>query len=74
MNYKQLSVRFCSFALCAIKNMTAVVKGRQLALAAIVATFSVVAVAAVLTPSLNIWHADVFASKFCRSNQCYIHG
>ncbi len=61
MNYKQLSVRFCSFALCAIKNMTAVVKGRQLALAAIVATFSVVAVAAVLTPSLNIWHADVFA-------------
>ena len=61
MNYKQLSVRFCSFALCAIKNMTAVVKGRQLALAVIVAVVSTVAVAAVLTPSSGILSAPVFA-------------
>ena len=61
MNYKQLSVRFYSFALCAIKNMTAVVKGRQLALAVIVAVVSTVAVAAVLTPSSGILSAPVFA-------------
>ena len=55
------SVRFCSFALCAIKKITAVVKGRQLALAAFVAAFSAVAVAAVLTPSSGILSAPVFA-------------
>ena len=40
-----------SLALCAAKKISAVVKGRQLALAAIVAAFSAVAVAAALTPS-----------------------
>lgn len=55
------SVRFCSSALCAIKKITAVVKGRQLALAAIVAAFSAVAVAAVLTPGAGVLSAPVFA-------------
>ena len=41
-------------ALCAAKKITAVVKGRQLALVAIVAAVSSVAVAAVLTPSFGI--------------------
>jgi len=48
-------------ALCAAKKITAVVKGRQLALAAIVATVSSVAVAAVLTPSSGILSAPVVA-------------
>jgi hypothetical protein len=44
-----------------IKKITAVIKGRQLAVAAIVATFSaVVVVAAVLTPSFGILSAPVF--------------
>ncbi|MCA1637979.1 MAG: hypothetical protein LC768_06530, partial [Acidobacteria bacterium] len=54
------SVAF-SRALCAVKKITAVIKGRQLAVAAIVATFSTVAIAAVLTPSFNILSAPVFA-------------
>ena len=44
-----------------IKKISAVIKGRQLALAAIVAVFSVAAVAAVLTPSFGILSAPVFA-------------
>jgi len=48
-------------ALCAAKKIAAVVKGRQLALAAIVATVSSVAVAAVLTPSSGILSAPVVA-------------
>jgi len=54
------SVAF-SRALCAVKKITAVVKGRQLALAAIVAAVSTVAVAAVLTPGFGILSAPVFA-------------
>ncbi len=54
------SVAF-SRALCAVKKITAVVKGRQLALAAIVAAVSSVAVAAVLTPSSGILSAPVVA-------------
>ena len=50
-----------SRALCAVKKITAVVKGRQLVLAAIVAAFSAVTVAAVLTPSSGIVSAPVFA-------------
>ncbi|MFN2453923.1 MAG: cupin domain-containing protein [Pyrinomonadaceae bacterium] len=48
-------------ALCAAKKITAVVKGRQLALAAIVAAVSSVAVAAVLTPSSGVLSAPVVA-------------
>ncbi len=40
----------CSRAVCAVKRNLALVKGRQLALAAIVAAISSVSVAAVLTP------------------------
>ena len=47
------SVAF-SRALCAVKKITAVVKGRHLALAAIVAAVSSVTVAAVFTPSSGI--------------------
>ena len=54
------SVAF-SRALCAVKKITAVVKGRQLALAVIVAAVSSVTVAAVLTPSSGIVSAPVFA-------------
>lgn len=54
------SVAF-SRALCAVKKTAAVVKVRPLALAAIVAAFSAVAVAAVLTPSSGIVSAPVFA-------------
>jgi len=43
-----------------VKNITALVKGRQLAAAAIVAAFSAAAVAAVLTPSFGIVSAPVF--------------
>ena len=50
-----------SRALGAVKKITAVVKGRQLALAAIVAAVSSVAVATVLTPSSGIVSAPVFA-------------
>jgi quercetin dioxygenase-like cupin family protein len=52
---------FLSGALRAVKKITAVVNGRQLALAAIVAAVSSVAVAAVLTPSSGIVSALVFA-------------
>jgi len=55
------SIRFYSSALCAIKKITAVVKGRPLALAAFVAAFSAIAVAAVLTPPSGILSAPVFA-------------
>jgi quercetin dioxygenase-like cupin family protein len=44
-----------------VKRITAVFKGRQLALAAIVATLSAVTAAAVLTPSSGILSAPVFA-------------
>lgn len=54
------SVAF-SLALCTAKKITAVVKGRQLALIAIVAAFSAVTIAAVLTPSSLILSAPVFA-------------
>jgi quercetin dioxygenase-like cupin family protein len=50
-----------SHALCGVKKITAVVNGRQLALAAIVAAASSVAVAVVLTPSSGIVSAPVFA-------------
>jgi quercetin dioxygenase-like cupin family protein len=54
------SVAF-SRALCAVKKIPSVVKRRQLALVAIVAAVSSVAVAAVLTPSSGIVSATVFA-------------
>ena len=50
-----------SHALRAVKKIAAVGKGRQLALAAIVAATSSVAVAAVLTPSSGILSAPVVA-------------
>ncbi len=53
--------RFCSSALCAIKKMTAAVKGRPLAAAAFVAAFSAIAVAAVLTPGIGILSAPILA-------------
>ncbi len=52
---------FLSGALRAVKKITAVVNGRQLALAAIVAAVSSVAVAVVLTPPSGIVSALVFA-------------
>ncbi len=55
---RSVSGRFCSSALCAVKN---IVKGRQLALAAIVAALSAVAIAAVLTPPSGILSAPVLA-------------
>ncbi len=63
-NYRaQIGSRLAAFsrALGAAKKVAAFVKGRQLALAAIVAAFSAVAVAAVLTPSSGILSAPVFA-------------
>jgi quercetin dioxygenase-like cupin family protein len=50
----------CSHAVCVVKKILAVVSGRQLALAAVVAICSV-SVAAVLTPSSGIVSAPVFA-------------
>jgi quercetin dioxygenase-like cupin family protein len=50
-----------SRALCAVKKIAAVVKGRQLALAAIVAAVSSVAVAAALTPPSGIVSGAVVA-------------
>jgi len=51
-NHRSTLLRSAAFwrVLCAAKKIAAVVKGRQLALAAIVAAFSAVAVAAALTP------------------------
>jgi quercetin dioxygenase-like cupin family protein len=51
----------CLRAVCAVKKIFAVVKGRQLALAAIVAAVASVSVAAVLTPSSGILSATVLA-------------
>ncbi len=50
-----------SFDLGAVKKITAVVKGRPLAFAAIAAAFSAVAVAAVLTPGSGVLSGTVFA-------------
>jgi quercetin dioxygenase-like cupin family protein len=50
-----------SRAVCALKKNLAVAKGRQLALAGIVAAVSSVSFAAVLTPSSGILSAPVFA-------------
>ncbi|MFS8087252.1 MAG: hypothetical protein ACMG6H_16585, partial [Acidobacteriota bacterium] len=50
-----------SRALCAARRIAAAVKGRQLALAAIVAALSSVAVAAVFTPSSGVLSAPVVA-------------
>ena len=50
-----------SRALCAVKKIAGVVRGRQLVLAAIVAAVSSISVAAVLTPSSGIVTAPVFA-------------
>jgi len=53
-----------SRALCAVKTIAAVGKGRPLVLAAIVAAFSAVAVAAVLTPSSGIVAPVVARASF----------
>ena len=58
--FDSLKVLSRSFALGGVK-IAAVVKGRQLALAAIAAAFSAVAVAAVLTPGAGVISAPVFA-------------
>jgi len=60
LEVRRHSVAF-SRALCAIKKIPSLVKGPQLALVAILAAVSSVAVAAVLTPSSGIVSASVFA-------------
>ena len=50
-----------STAVCALSKIPAVVSGRKLGLAAIIAAISSVSVAAVLTPSSGILSAPVFA-------------
>ena len=61
-NHSKLASRPILFAvLYAVRKITAIVTGRQLALAAIVAAVSCVTVAAVLTPSFGIVSAPVLA-------------
>jgi quercetin dioxygenase-like cupin family protein len=61
-NHSKLASRPILFAaLYAVRKITPIIKGRQLALAAIVAAVSCVAVAAALTPSFGIVSAPVLA-------------
>src|SRR5688572_4636471 len=62
-NYLKALSRSISFqhTLCVLKKITTIINGREMALAAIVAAFSAVAIAAVLTPGAGILSAPVFA-------------